>query len=102
VLAGAAVALMLLWLIVLDPLQRDSDRLVDSWSTSAGALVEARRQANEIAGLLAPLRLLSRATHAPPSRPRSREATPPPPRAPSIASTTLTGTSGSTASRSMH
>ena len=51
VLAGAAVALMLLWLIVLDPLQRDSDRLARQLVDQRGALVEARRQANEIAGL---------------------------------------------------
>lgn len=50
-LAGAAVVLMLLWLIVLDPLQRDSDRLARRLVDQRGALVEARRQANEIAGL---------------------------------------------------
>ena len=51
VLAGAAVAFVLLWLIVLDPLQRDSDRLARRLVDQRGALVEARRQANEIAGL---------------------------------------------------
>lgn len=50
-LAGAAVVLMLLWLIVLDPLQRDSDRLARRLVDQRGALVEAQRQANEIAGL---------------------------------------------------
>lgn len=50
-LAGAAIALVLLWLVVLDPLQRDSDRLSRRLADQRNALVEARRQADEIAGL---------------------------------------------------
>ena len=50
-LAGSAVALVLLWLVAWDPLQRDSDRLARRLSDQRGALLEARRQADEIAGL---------------------------------------------------
>jgi type II secretory pathway component PulM len=49
--AGAALALVLLWLVALDPLQRDGDRLSRRLADQRSALVEAHRQADEIAGL---------------------------------------------------
>ena len=50
-LGGATVALILLWLLAWDPMQRDSERLSRRLADQRSALAEARRQADEIAGL---------------------------------------------------
>ena len=49
--AGALVALALVWLIVWQPLVRDSDRLAHRLAADRATLADARRIADEIAGL---------------------------------------------------
>ena len=60
VLVGGIVAIALLWSFVWQPLQRDSERLARELVDQRAALAEARRQADEIAGL-------ARNASAPPS-----------------------------------
>jgi general secretion pathway protein M len=48
---GAAIAVALAWLIVWQPLVRDSDRLAHRLATDRAALADARRVSDEIAGL---------------------------------------------------
>jgi general secretion pathway protein M len=60
VLVSAIVAIALLWSFVWQPLQRDSERLARELVDQRAALAEARRQADEIAGL-------ARNTPTPPS-----------------------------------
>jgi type II secretory pathway component PulM len=48
---GVIAALVLLWLFVWQPLQRDSERLARELVDQRAALTDARRQADEIAGL---------------------------------------------------
>jgi general secretion pathway protein M len=48
---ATAVAILLLWLIVWQPLVRDTDRLVQRVPFDRAALAEARRASDEIAGL---------------------------------------------------
>jgi type II secretory pathway component PulM len=50
-LVGGIVALALLWSFAWQPLQRDSERLARELVDQRAALSEARRQADEIAGL---------------------------------------------------
>ena len=50
-LATVAIAAALLWLLALQPLVRDSERLAHRLPADRAALVEARRQADAIAGL---------------------------------------------------
>jgi type II secretory pathway component PulM len=50
-LVGGIVALALLWSFAWQPLQRDSERLARELVDQRAALTEARRQADEIAGL---------------------------------------------------
>jgi type II secretory pathway component PulM len=51
VIATAIVAVLLLWAIVWEPLQRDSERLARHLAEQRSALLVARRQADAIAGL---------------------------------------------------
>src|ERR1700751_6206949 len=51
VLVSGIVAIALLWSFVWQPLQRDSERLARELVDQRAALAEARRQADEIAGL---------------------------------------------------
>ena len=48
---GAVVALALAWLIVWQPLERDSERLARRLASDRAALADARRASDEIAGL---------------------------------------------------
>jgi len=48
---GAVVALALAWLIVWQPLERDSERLTRRLANDRAALADARRASDEIAGL---------------------------------------------------
>lgn len=48
---GAVVALALAWLIVWQPLARDSERLARRLASDRAALADARRASDEIAGL---------------------------------------------------
>jgi type II secretory pathway component PulM len=48
---AALVALALVWLLIWQPIVRDSDRLAQRVAADRAALVEARRAADEIAGL---------------------------------------------------
>jgi type II secretory pathway component PulM len=48
---GVLAALALLWLIAWQPLTRDIDRLVRQLASERAALADARRRADEIAGL---------------------------------------------------
>jgi type II secretory pathway component PulM len=48
---GAVAALALIWLIVWQPLMRDSDRLARRVAVDRAALADARRASDEIAGL---------------------------------------------------
>lgn len=50
-LVGGIVAIALLWSFVWQPLQRDRERLARELIDQRAALAEARRQADEIAGL---------------------------------------------------
>src|SRR5215470_14443898 len=50
-LVAALIALLLLWVVAWDPLQRDSERLARRLAEQRSALAVARRQADEIAGL---------------------------------------------------
>lgn len=51
VLVGGVAALALLWWLAWQPLQRDSERLARELAEQRAALIEARREADEIAGL---------------------------------------------------
>jgi general secretion pathway protein M len=51
VLVGGIVALALLWWLAWQPLQRDSERLTRELVQQRATLADARRQADEIAGL---------------------------------------------------
>ena len=50
-LAAAAIALLLLWVVAGEPLQRDRERVARRLAEQRSALVVARRQADAIAGL---------------------------------------------------
>ena len=50
-LAAAVIALLLLWVVAWEPLQRDSERVSRRLAEQRSGLVVARRQADDIAGL---------------------------------------------------